>query len=208
MVVINISEEEFFQARERTAPKKKHAARRGTARSGTEQRQLLAWWRAINLIVSRWMDGSVFLKCRFHPENRISWPPFNWTYGAVYSRFVLRSPWVIYSCRGAPLNYARNYAYLHRVSACPYGCCAYSRNLLENGQKNRERKTDREERLPREKVEEKRLIVNDRERKRIHKRARNCNFSPYCSRQSCFFCEVLMTSRVEVAVSVGQVLSS
>lgn len=73
VVVINISEEEFFfsflfHPTERT--------RR------TELRQMLAWWRAINLIFSRWMDdGSVFLKCRFHSESRISWPPFSRTYG-------------------------------------------------------------------------------------------------------------------------------
>lgn len=49
----------------------------------------------------------------------------------------------------------------------------------ERTKKPRAKDGDREERLPREKVEEKRLIVNDRERKRIHKRARNCNLSPF-----------------------------
>lgn len=50
----------------------------------------------------------------------------------VYSKVCgCVSPWVIYSCRGAPLNYARNYAYLHRVSASSYSDVAHTSAIVQ-----------------------------------------------------------------------------
>lgn len=141
------------------------------------------------------MDGSVFLKCRFHPESRISWPPFSRTYGvfsvcAAFTEGHIFVPWrALKLCAQLRVPASRKCIFVR--------CCAQSRNRVEKRRTNAALKRETDEGLPTERprVGEEGRQRQKEKRETIRKRAQDCNFSPHCSRQSFFFCEVLMTSR-------------